>query len=310
MIELTPNFMQAKHYKNWLLITLICLLAACSNNKAQVDASVTAEKLYERAISALESSAFERAITLLQALEAQYPFEGFAEQAQLELIYAYYRNRDYDAANSTAERFIRLRPDHSNVDYAYYMKGLIAFTEETSILDSIIPTDNTLRDPGSARESYSHFAELLTLFPDSIYAADSRQRVIFLRNLIARSEINVANYYFKRGAFVAATSRGRYVVENFQGSPSVPDGLAVMAQGYLLLGYEEQAENAITVLRENYPEHPALDDQGNFKQRNVLSGEKRSVINLMSFGLLDKPKPLGYDTRKLYNSQYSKPPRK
>lgn len=300
--------------RSWLLLVLIMtLLVACTNtrvsNPRKNYKEFSAEKIYELAVEALESAAYNQSIRLLQLIEERFPFERIAEQAHLELIYAYYQVGNYTASHAVAKRFIRLHPKHPNVDYAYYMQGLVAFSEDTSIFGKLLPTDSSLRDSGTARESYSHFASLLTLFPNSAYAKDAQQRIIFLRNLLARSEINVANYYFKRGAYVAAIARGRYVVENFQGSPAIPDGLAVMAQGYKLLGYDKLAQNSIEVLRLNYPEHPALDQDGNLKEKDIIASQKRSWLYNISFGLLDIPDPLGYDTRYLFNEQYTKPPK-
>ncbi|MCL4159356.1 UNVERIFIED_CONTAM: hypothetical protein GTU68_026582 [Idotea baltica] len=205
---------------------------------------------------------------------------------------------------NTADRFIRLHPDHSNIDYAYYMRGLIAYSSNSSFFGQFMPVDVTKRDPGSAREAYAYFSELLLRYPNSPYGEDARKRLIYIRNLLARHEINIANYYFKRGAYLAATNRGRFVVENFQGSPAVADGLAVMAQGYTLLGYDELADNSIAVLNENFPDHPALDSDGDLEGRQLLAGEEKSLINWLSFGFLDRPRPLGFDTRKLYNPEY------
>src|SRR5690606_2141674 len=129
-----------------------------------------------------------------------FPFGTYAEQAQLELIYAYYMSNDPDAAIATANRFIRLHPQHRNADYAYYMMGLSAFTKDKGMFERVLPTDLTMRDPGAARESLANFAQLLNRYPDSPYAADAKKRMLYLRNLLARYEIHVANYYFKRGA--------------------------------------------------------------------------------------------------------------
>lgn len=288
-------------------------MSACVSKKEEENIEGLADDLYQKAVKAVDAGAYDRAIRLFQALEAQYPFEGYADQAQLELIYANYRARNYEIANDIAERFIRLRPDHPNVDYAYYMKGVVSFHQNTSFVGQILSIDSTLRDAGTARDAYVHFAELLSLFPNSIFAVDAQQRIIFLRNLIARSEINIANYYFKRKAYLAATNRGRYVIENFQGSPAVADGLAVMAQGYTILGEPELADNAIKVLLENFPDHPALNANGELKRRDYLSGQKRSLLNRLTFGLRGSDNNLGFDTRKLYNKQYAspkKPPKK
>ena len=296
------------------LLLSVLFIGACSSSPTNIPSNgltgiaAFEKQAYDRAIQALEGNQFVVAIEQLQILEAQFPFGTYAEQAQLELIYAYYRSANYDSALATADRFIRLHPEHVNIDYAYYMRGLIAFSSESSFFGQFLPIDITKRDPGSAREAYAHFSELLVRYPNSSYGEDARKRLIYIRNLLGRHEINVANYYFKRGAYLSATNRGRYVVENFQGSPAVADGLAVMAQGYTLLGYDELADNSVAVLRDNFPDHPALDSDGNFERRQILAGESRSFLNRVSFGLLDRPRPLGFDTRELYNPEYQNNP--
>ena len=297
------------HFVRLSTLALLVLLSSCSLFKKDKDnsefgAGLIESELYERALSSLESNQSRTAVEYLEALESQFPFGSYAEQAQLELIYAYYRSFDHEAATAAADRFIRLHPEHPNVDYAYYMRGLITFTREASFIGQFLPLDITTRDPGSARESFAHFSELLVRYPNSTYGPDARKRLVYLRNMLARHEINVANYYFKRGAYLAATNRGKFVVENFQGSPAVPDGLAVMAQGYTLLGYQELADSAASVLALNYPDHPALDEQGNFKDRDIAGRIERSWLNRATFGIMDKPETLGFDTRELYNAEY------
>lgn len=264
----------------------------------------TERQFYEAIEKSMRANNWQRAIETLQALEAKYPFGGYAEQAQLNLIYAYYRSRDYQAAIAAADRFIRLQPQHPDVDYAHYLKGLAAFSESRSFVGSFLPTDITKRDPGAARESFVAFNQLLSRYPNSPYAADARKRMIHLRNHLARYEIHVANYYFKRGAYLAAVNRGKYVVENFQKTPAVADGLAIMAQGYYLLGIQDLADDAVTVLIANYPDYPALDKDGNFNFREDVSGEKRPWVNKLSFGLIGNPEAPGYDTREIYNPAY------
>ena len=257
-------------------------------------------ELYEAAQKNLRSSNFDLAIKNLQLLEARYPFGPYAEQSQLELIYAHYRNYDHEEAVASADRFIRLHPQHPNVDYAYYMKGLASFTEGQGLLERFLPTDQTQRDPGPARQSFADFSQLLQRYPDSEYAADARARMVYLRNLLARYEINVANYYFKRRAYMAALNRGRYVVENFQETPAVPDGLAVMAQAYMILGMSDLADNAISTLRLNYPQHPSLDKSGNFIVQSYPGRGGRSLINILSIGFLDRSKPPTFDNRNIF----------
>lgn len=272
--------------------------------KGDIDPESTEKTLYDAAQRQLKGAQWEAAVGTLQALEEHFPFGNYAEQAQLELIYAYYKNYDTEAAIASADRFIRLHPQHRQVDYSYYMKGLATFSEGRGALESFLPTDNTQRDPGLARESFSHFAQLLARYPNSIYAPDARKRMIYLRNVLARYEIHVANYYFKRGAIVAAATRGRYVVENFQKTPAVPDGLAVMVQAYKLLGKDDLAEESLTVLRDNFPTHPALNSDGSFRYADGTQQGKRSWVSKLTFGLFDKPASPSFDSREQYNSIY------
>ena len=255
------------------------------------------QQMYEQIQGYLQGGSYNDAVRALQLLESRYPFGKYAEQAQLELIYAHYQAYEHEAAVEAADRFIRLHPQNPNVDYAYYMKGLAAYTGNQDVFDRFIPTDLSERDTSQVREAFGEFAQLVARYPASPYAADARARMIYLRNLLARHEITVANYYFRRGAYLAATNRGAYVVENFQNTPAVADGLAVMAQGYILLGYNDLAKDTIAVLALNYPEHYSLDDNGEFQSVYTLDGLQRSWINKVSFGLFDPPEPPQFDNR-------------
>jgi outer membrane protein assembly factor BamD len=275
------------------------LLAGCGGNSEDDFIAESGEQqIYQQASRYLDSRSYDLAIRALQALESRYPFGRYAEQAQLELIYAHYGAFETEAAIEAADRFIRLHPQHPNVDYAYYMKGLATATSGQDVLSRFTPTDNTKRDTSFAREAFAEFAQLVSRFPDSPYAPDARQRMIHLRNLLARHEIHVANYYFRRGAYLAAVNRGRYVVEHFQQTPAVPDGLAVMAQGYLLLGLDDLAQDALDTLALNYPDHPSLDKNGEFDTVYTSDGLQRSLINRASFGLFDPPRPPQFDSRR------------
>lgn len=275
-------------------------LSGCAGNEddSAIDADSGEQQLYAQAQRFLNARNFNNAVRALQALESRYPFGRYAEQAQLELIYAHYSGFEPEAAIEAADRFIRLHPQHPNVDYAYYMKGLAAATSNDDFLSRFAPTDQTKRDSSYAREAFAEFAQLVSRYPDSPYAADAKARMIYLRNQLARHEIHVANYYFRRGAYLAAVNRGRYVVENFQRTPAVADGLAVMAQGYLLLGMADLAQDAIDTLVLNYPDHPALNDKGEFDTVYTQDGLQRSLVNRASFGLFDPPKPPQFDSRK------------
>jgi outer membrane protein assembly factor BamD len=282
-----------------LVFLLSLIIIGCSGNDELPDiaADTGEQQIYEEAQRYLRNKNWNLAVRSLQVLESRYPFGKYAEQSQLEIIYAHYNGYEHDAAVEAAERFIRLHPAHPNVDYAYYMKGLAAFAGNDDIFSRFLPTDESERDVSQAKEAFAEFNQLVSRFPDSPYAPDARARMVHLRNLLARHEILVANYYFRRGAYMAATNRGRYVVENFQRTPAVADGLAVMAQGYILLDLEDLAKDTIDILAMNYPEHPNLDKNGEFKSVYTLDGLQRNWINKASFGLFFPPTPPQFDSR-------------
>lgn len=286
---------------------LLAGLIACTTTDNQPEYTSEAD-LYEAAQEQMQANRWDTAITNLQTLEENFPFGNYAEQAQLELIYAYYRTDDHDMVSATADRFIRLHPQHRSVDYAHYMKGLSAFYRDRGAFENILPTDQTQRDPGAARESLDHFSTLLEQHPDSVYASDAKRRMLYMRNLLARQQIHVANYYFKRGAYVAATNRGRHVLQNYHLTPAVPDALAVMVQGYHLLDMPELSDQMLELLKLNHPDHPALNDDGSFDYQHAVDSEERSWISLLTFGLFDKGDPPGFDTREQYNPRYQDAP--
>ena len=290
-----------KILKHLVLILLIGLLAACASTDDEPAEDLPEEQLYEDAQRYMDSKNYDLAVRRLQLLETRYPFGRYAEQAQLEIIYAYYESSDHGAAIESAERFIRLHPQHPNVDYAYYLKGLATYADGKGLLDNILPLDQTQRDSSSAQRAFSDFAQLLSRFPDSRYAADAKVRMVSLRNLIARHEINVANYYFKRGAYLAAANRGRYVVENFQQTPAVGDGLAVMVQAYQLLDMHDLAKDALSVLRSNYPKHYTLNEKGRFISKFSTESREESWLEKLTFGVFGKPAAPIFDSRTANN---------
>lgn len=292
---------QLKHHHRPLWIIFVgLLLAACSSQEKQEN--LTERELYDEVSRQLEKKDYPSAVRNLQLLEARYPFGPYAEQAQLELIYTYYRIFDFDAVIEAAERFIRLHPQHPNVDYAYYMRGLANYAQGKGIFERFLKTDVTERDPGRARQSFADFSQLISLFPNSDYTPDARARMIHLRNWLARYEINVANYYLKRRAFIAAANRGRFVVENFPQTPAVPDALAIMVQSYRILGMEELADSSLAVLAANYPDHPNLDQQGRFIPAYDEQGAKPSLLARASFGLFGRASPPQINHKKKYES--------
>jgi outer membrane protein assembly factor BamD len=246
------------------LFTALALVAGCANWGKEEDKTRdwSAARLYEEAKANLENGDYEKAIDYYQKLESRFPFGMLAQQAQLDIAYAYYKYDEPASAIAAAERFIKLHPRHPNVDYAYYLRGLVHFTQGRNFFDRFIPRDMSLRDPGAARESFDAFSELVRRFPNSRYSKDAAQRMVYLKNMLARHEIHVANYYMRRGAYVAAANRARYVLENFQRTPAVPDALVVMAKAYSGMGLDELAADSVRVLRLNYPNYQGISEIG------------------------------------------------
>jgi outer membrane protein assembly factor BamD len=230
----------------------------------------SAQQLYTAAKTALNEGDYEKAIKYFETLEARYPFGRYAQQAELEVAYAYYRFDEPDSAISAADRFIKLHPQHPNVDYAYYLKGLANFNRGDKLILRLFPQDASQRDTNTTRQAYDDFAALVKRFPDSKYAKDASQRMVYLRNNLAMYEIHVADFYMRRGAYIAAANRGKFVIENYQRTPAVPDALVIMARAYDKLGMEDLAEDAVRVLGQNYPDNPALAE---LSQRNRVRSQ-------------------------------------
>jgi len=213
----------------------------------------SAQRLYSEAKDNLNDGDYERAIKLYETLEARFPYGRFAQQAQLEIAYAYYRDNEPISAIAACDRFIKLHPNHPNVDYAYYLKGLANFTEDQGLLSRFSDQDMSERDPRAAREAFAAFKELVTRFPDSKYAEDSQARMKYLVNAISANEVHVAKYYLRREAYVAAAGRAKSVVVNYPETPAVEEALAVMVVAYDKLGIDDLRDDALRVLRLNYP---------------------------------------------------------
>ena len=248
------------------LFILLCLLAGfaitgCATTGKGDRQSLSVEKMYQNARQAMDKGDFQVAIDQYEELEVQYPFGPYTQQAQLDIAYAYYRFNEIDSAIAAAERFIKLNPRHPQVDYAYYLRGLANFDRTRSSFDSLTKSDAARRDPHSARESYEHFAELVNRFPDSKYRADALQRMIYLRNYLARHELYVARYYLKRGAYIAAADRARYIIENYPRTPSIDEALPLMAQAYQRLGLEDLYQDTLQVIQQQ-PSRPDSNRPG------------------------------------------------
>jgi outer membrane protein assembly factor BamD len=229
------------------LLTMLVLLGGCATTGDEEGfKSWPAKKLYKEAKNEMDAGDYELAI--------EYPFGELAEQAQLETAYAYYKFEEYDSAISAADRFIKLHPRHPKVDYAYYLRGLAAYHKNDTPYDIIAPQDPSERDPGSTRDSFNYFAELVKKFPKSKYVPDAIKRMKYQRNLLAKHEIHIANYYMKRGAYVAAANRAKYVVENYSQTPAVAEALTVLSEAYKNLKMDDLASDTKRVLKKNYPD--------------------------------------------------------
>jgi outer membrane protein assembly factor BamD len=236
------------------------LLAACSFTEKNDPATWSAPKLYREAKEALDSGAYEQAIKLYETLEARFPYGRYSQQAQLEVAYTYYKQNEAAPAVAAAERFIKLHPNHPNVDYAYYLKGLVYYNDDMGLLGRFSRQDRTERDPKGLREAFDAFKDLVQRFPESKYSPDARARMRYLVNALAFHEVHVARYYMKRGAYVAAANRAQYALKNYPEAPAQEDALRIMVQAYDALRMTELRDDAQRILRRNFPDRAPLKD--------------------------------------------------
>lgn len=241
---------------------LLAFLASCAGSAEQETETLPVDQLYAEAKSSLDGGNFERSIRYYKRLTSRFPFGDITEQAQLDLAYAQYRRAEYDDAISTVNRFIKTYPAHAKIDYAFYLRGLVNFDRNRSYIDRLLPSQAGNRDQEPARTAFNDFNEMLRRYPNSSYAPDARQRMVFLRNDLANSELTIARYYYRRGAYVGAASRAKFILANYQQAAQVPDALALLAMCYEALGQPELATDTKRVLEMNFPDHPYLTGVG------------------------------------------------
>ena len=241
---------------------MMLLLPACAlfGGKRENPDQMTVEQLYAQAQTALHRGNYGGAEKLYERLIARFPFGPYTEQSQLELAYAQYKNDNPDDAYSTINRFIKTYPAAKHIDYAYYLRGLINFNRSGGMLVQLFAQDRSRRDQGYAVQSFDDFSQLLQRYPGSKYAPDARQRMIWLRNGLAQFELNIAEYYLRRKVYVAALDRAQYIIEHYQQAPQTGDALAVMVKAYQALGETTLANDSLSVLKLNYPNHPYFKD--------------------------------------------------
>lgn len=196
---------------------------------------------------------YDRAISLFEKLETNYPFGTYAAQAQMEIAYAYYKQQDQAQALSAVERFIKLHPNHPQVDYMYYLRGLINFNDSLGFLNFIYSQDPTERDPKATRESYAAFKQLVEKFPNSTYTPDATDRMKYLITAMAQYEVHVANYYFRRGAYLAALNRAMGAVNDYRNTPALEEAMFIMVRSYDKMGMLELRDDAQRVFVRSFP---------------------------------------------------------
>jgi outer membrane protein assembly factor BamD len=239
-----------------LLALAVTAFAGC--NRSNVVEDQGPELLYEKGYGAMNSSNYVGAIEYFNALEARYPFSPETRQAQLDLIYLYYRSQQPELAIDAAEEFERENPTHERLDYCLYMRGLTLFDQAPNVIEKLLRVDLSLRPPKDTLRSFSTFQELIRRFPDSEYVPDARQRMVFLRNRLAEYENHVADYYVRRGAYVAAINRAKYALEHYPEAPELEKTLRILVTSYDELGMRDLAADANRVLSQTYGEEAAL----------------------------------------------------
>ncbi len=242
-------------------LTLVLGLTACSGtNEKEIEKvpDKSAQALFSDARQSLDNGLYQKAIQILSAIDSRYPYGPISHQVQLDLIYAYYKSGDAAQGIALTDRFLRLNPTHANLDYVYYMRALINIATQENLFQDLAGIDRSDRDPTAARDAFKDLKTILEKYPESKYAADSRQRMLGIKSRLAKYELSVARYYLKREAYVSSANRGKYIVEYFSPSPETEQALEIMILCYDELGLEDLRINAKQVLAANYPNNPLV----------------------------------------------------
>jgi outer membrane protein assembly factor BamD len=235
-------------------VVALLLVAGCATDLDDETAGWSAQRLYGEAKDAMSNKDWARAVKYLEKLEARYPYGRFAQQAQLEIAYAHWKDGERASGIAAVDRFIKMYPNHPSVDYAWYLKGLINFNDQYGILSQLTTPDMSDRDPKSTRESFTAFKEVVTRFPESKYASDAQARMRYLVNALASHEVHVARYYMKRGAYLAAANRAQYAIRHYSQAPAIEEAVFVLVKAYDALGMNDLRDAADRVMRSNFPE--------------------------------------------------------
>ena len=250
-----------------LALFLAAMVSACGLLPEEKDETVgwSASKLYSEAKDAQSDATWDKAAKYLEKLEARFPYGRFAQQAQLELGYVYWKAGEVGSSMAACDRFIKLHPNHPAVDYVYYLKGLVNFNEDLGFAGYISSQDPSERDPKAAKESFNAFRELVTRFPKSKYTPDAILRMNFLVNSMAAQEVHVARYYIGRGAYIAAANRAQTAIKTYPNAPAVEEAMFIMVVAYDKLGMLDLRDDADRIMHKNYPESRFFKDGLNRK---------------------------------------------
>jgi len=260
------NLMQKKSLKNrlttgFILVVTLLGLSACGLFPEKFDETKTwsAARLYEEALSDLSSGSYESAIKNLEKLESRFPFGTYAQQAQMEIPYVYYKQGDQAQALAAIERFIKLHPNHENLDYIFYLRGLVNFNDQINFFQALAHQDMTERDPKAAREAFDAFKALAVRFPDSKYTPDALLRMKYLVNTMAQYDLHVAKYYYRRGAYIASANRAQSAIKEYPDAPAIEEALFVLYNSYDKMGLIELRDDASRVFLHNFPNSKFLN---------------------------------------------------
>ena len=257
-----------KKLLNLVPLAFVLLISACGllPDKTDETANWSAAKLYAEARDELAAGGYEKSIQYYEKLESRYPFGTYAQQAQMEIAYAYYKQAEQPQALAAVERFIKLHPNHPNVDYMYYLRGLINFNDRLGPFDFVVPQDPSERDPKAAREAFESFKQLVERFPDSSYSKDALARMKYLVNALAQHDVYVARYYYRRGAYLASVNRAQGVVRDYADAPAVEEALFIIVRCYDALGLEDLRVDAERVLKKNFPQSKYTNGYGSISK--------------------------------------------
>jgi outer membrane protein assembly factor BamD len=255
MVKYKQQSRARKRSRAGVIVTIIAagLIAGCAGNDEQQTIGSNIQEAYDKAAEAIQRKNYRRGIQIFEAIQARFPFSNLSRQIQLELMHAYYKSGLKEQAVETADTFIRENPIHARVDYALYIKGLAYYEDDAGWLERRFKRDVTERPPEDVELAYSTLRRLVERYPASLYAEDAHQRMVFLKNRMAAYENHVADYYLRRGAYVAALNRAKSALEEYNGTPGNAESLRIMAKAYEELGMKDLAADTRRVLELNYP---------------------------------------------------------